>query len=53
MMREHKSQSSMSVIPAEAGIHFCCWSKIKMDPGFRREDDESDYGPVERNDGNG
>jgi hypothetical protein len=26
------------VIPAEAGIHFCFWSKIKMDSRFRGND---------------
>jgi hypothetical protein len=27
------------VIPAKAGIHFRSFAKIKMDPGFRRDDE--------------
>jgi hypothetical protein len=27
------------VIPAKAGIHFFSSAKIKMDPGFRRDDE--------------
>jgi hypothetical protein len=35
------------VIPAKSGIHFRSHSKIKMDPGFRRDDG---YGGFRRDD---
>jgi hypothetical protein len=42
-------EQDSAVIPAKAGIHLDPGMKVKMDSGFRRDDDEGRAGPPEGN----